>query len=82
MKHDEFSKLPFKEQCILLRDYALPVAEREDHIHKYYLFQLHSFYIEIKVSMADNVLEELVSFADTKYIDKYLEPIDIVQLIT
>ena len=82
MKHDAFSKLHLKEQSTLLRDHGLLVADREDRKYKYYLFQLYSFYIELKVSSPDNIPEELISFADTKFIDPYLETINIEQLIT
>lgn len=81
MTHQIFAQLQFKNQCMLLRDLAVLVADRNDHIFNYYLFQLDSFYIEIRVTRAGNILEELVSFSDVKFIERYLDPINIYQLI-
>ena len=81
MTHVQFLKLPFNEQCILLKNLAVPVAECRDAIHKYYLFQLDAFYIEIIATVNEDVIEELVSFSDTVLLGKYLDRIDIFSML-
>ena len=81
MTHVQFLKLPFKEQCVLLKSLAVPIAESHDTLHKYYLFQLDAFYIEVIASINEDVIEELVSFSDTALLGKYLDMIDIFSML-
>ena len=77
MTHEQFAKLPFTQQCLLIKHLAAEVGKRQDTVHRYFLYQLDSFYIEIKLGLYDDKIEELISFSENKNLSNYLEKIDI-----
>ncbi|MEO7523159.1 MAG: hypothetical protein ABIT58_03655 [Ferruginibacter sp.] len=77
MTHRQFSQVSFKEQCMIIEDVAVLIAERSEDQLRYYLFQLDSFYIEITVQLKCEVVESLESFENQERLKKYLMEIDI-----
>ncbi|MFT3910872.1 MAG: hypothetical protein QM737_15750 [Ferruginibacter sp.] len=77
MTREQFLMIPFKEQCLVIEDFAVLVAERADVKFRYYLFQLDSFYIEISIQLHNEIIEGIYPFSSMELLDKYLLQIDI-----
>ncbi|HMK05517.1 MAG TPA: hypothetical protein VK489_15055 [Ferruginibacter sp.] len=75
----EFRSLSKDEQYILLWEKAMLIADRENHEYKYILYQLDSFYIELRLSKHD-FTELLVTFSRDRRLNPYLENIDLRSL--
>lgn len=79
MTLEQFRKLEEMEQIELL--WPLPViGHRMENGYQVLLFQLDSFYVELYHHMLRDSLEKLRAFADTQYLDIYLEKINIAEL--
>jgi len=76
MTLQEFRSLNKDEQYILLWERAALVADRENYEYKYILYQLDSFYIELRLSK-HNFTEMLVSFSRDRRLQPYLENINL-----
>jgi hypothetical protein len=75
----EFRSLGKDEQYILLWEKAVLVADRENYENKYILYQLDSFYIELRLSKHD-FTEILATFSKDRRLNPYLECIDLRSL--
>ena len=77
MTHKQFSKFPFTQQCELIRNFAVEVARQADQSNGYILYQLDSFYIEIRTDLYFDRIEEISFFEQGKKLNSYIEFIDI-----
>jgi hypothetical protein len=75
----EFRSLDKNDQYIVLWDKAVLIADRENEEHKYILYQLDSFYIELQLSKND-FNEVLRTFSRDRRLKPYLEAIDLGSL--
>jgi len=76
MTLQEFRSLNKEDQYILLWEKAVLVADRENDEYKYILYQLDSFYIELRLSK-HNFTEILATFSRERRLQPYLESIDL-----
>lgn len=81
MTHHEFIQLCPGEQYQLMALQGIQVAQREDGINKYYLYQLDSFYVEGKFHCKPHRLAGIRSFSSTMNLDTYLDKVDISSLL-
>ena len=70
-------KMSYRDQCLVIEDMAVLIAERVDNKMRYYLFQLDSFYIEISVQLHNEIIENVYSFTNLELLNRYLTQIDI-----
>ena len=72
----QFYEYDQEEQEALLKQ-ATFLAERKDRHYRYELFQLYSFYLEVKYSMFYNIKKDFFAFEDTEMLKPYLAEISI-----
>ena len=80
MTVSEFIQLTTARQLEVLSENAAVVGKRCDMQGRYFLFQLDSFYIELKANLYDDSVIRMICFTDTSGLNKYLESIDISSL--
>jgi len=84
MKLSEFEKLTGFEKVKALSDYGVFLSEPRIGADRVYLYAINYFYIEIFHQLSD-INNRGVSvyrvFDDVKYLDAYLERVDITPLI-
>lgn len=73
----QFNLLPEHEQYTTLWDPRVFIADRILPDYKYLLYQLDSFYAEIKYDHKGNKIESLRTFVNTSQLESYLEAISI-----
>ncbi|MDN3654117.1 hypothetical protein QWZ08_00680 [Ferruginibacter paludis] len=56
----------------VLKKYGVEVAERKMDGFHIVLYQLFSFYVELYYHAETDILERLMCFSDTAYLDPYL----------
>ena len=79
MTLQEFRSIDKDDQYITVWERAVLVADRENEEFKYILYQLDSFYIELRLSK-HSFLEVLTSFSRDRRLTPYLENIDLGEL--
>lgn len=76
MTHYNFNICDELEQLEVIWKHGVLVAEREDEINRYKLYQIDSFYVEVEWQKEYNVRRGFYSFASTNaeklrtYLDK------------
>lgn len=75
----EYNALDELEQLEAIWEHGVLVAEREDEINHYKLYQIDAFYVEEELHKEYNVRRALRSFASTNaaMLQPYLDKIDI-----
>lgn len=75
----QFKTLDEMEQLEAIWDHGVPIAEREDEIHRYKLYQINIFYVEEVWHKEHNVRRAFNSFASTyaAVLQPYLDKIDV-----
>jgi hypothetical protein len=68
----QFNSLDEMEQAETLWDKGVHIAEREDDIHKFILYQIDSFYVEVWHHKEYNVIRKLRTFSSASQLDPYL----------
>lgn len=81
MTFKEFINLDSDYRGIICWSRGRKVAERYDGNHYYMLYQLDSFYIEIRVSQHYEVILDYCAFESTDELNAYLSLIDISELV-
>jgi len=72
----QFRLLDIEDQYITLWEKAVEVAKRENERFAFVLYQLGSFYIELKFSL-DGSREEMRIFSKERRLQPYLDEIDL-----
>ena len=75
----QFYEYDHEEQVVILKQ-ATFLAERKDRHFRYQLFQLDSFYIEVRYSLFYNINKELFAFHNIDFLQPYLVQIDIPKI--
>lgn len=76
----QFNSLSEMEQIEAI--WTVPaIAERKENGYKIFLFQLHSFYVELYHHMERDATERIRSFANEEYLMPYLVKINIDHLL-
>jgi hypothetical protein len=75
----QFNRLDELEQLEAAWEHGALVAEREDEVNRYKLYQIGAFYVEVEWHKAYNVRRAFYSFASTnaEKMKPYLDKIDI-----
>jgi hypothetical protein len=81
MNEKEFTKLTDDQKYEVLLTEAIRIAERSFGLYKYYLYQLHSFYVESRYHTMQLDIHGLRAFSSTKTLEPYLKQIDIRGLL-
>jgi hypothetical protein len=78
----QYNRLDELEQLETLWDNGVVVAEREDEVNRYKLYQIDSFYVEEEFHKEYNVRRAFYSFASTKAekLKAYLDKIDVSKI--
>jgi hypothetical protein len=74
-----FNTLDELEQLEAIWEYGALVAEREDDINRYKLYQIDAFYVEVEWHKEYNVRRAFYSFASTnaERLQPYLDKLDL-----
>lgn len=75
-----FNTLDEIDQLNLVFNFGVDIAQRTSEGQPITLYQLFSFYVEVSHS-EDKVYYEIRSFDETKYLDIYIEEIDLVAML-
>ena len=81
MTYEQFLKLPYTQQYLLIKNLAVEVAKRADDYNGFILYQLDSFYIEIRTDRYFDKIEDISFFEQSKRLNSYIGSIDISQII-
>jgi hypothetical protein len=75
----QFNRLGELEQLEAVWEHGVFVAEREDEVRRYKVFQIDSFYVEVERHKEYNVRRGFYSFTSTnaEKMKPYLDKIDI-----
>lgn len=65
------------DQADTLWEHGVHITDREDEEHKFILYQIEGFYVEVWYHKESNEIRKLRSFASTKQLDPYLSKIKI-----
>ena len=80
MDHSTFVNLRREQRTKVIEAHAIEVAERNFAGEVYLLYQLDSFYIEVKY-ISEDIIMVIRSFSGTLQLNPYLENIDIKWLL-
>lgn len=81
MTFNQFKAMGEMEQIEAVWSKSILVAERKGKTGDYVLYQIDSFYVEIKYLKGTHIIRRFKSFHDTDLLDPYLELIDISKLL-
>ena len=78
---DEFKNLDKLEQAEALYKFGAEIAERNSGKNKFVLYQLGSFYADVKFNPATDIILEIVPFNSEEMPEPYLAQIDVSEII-
>jgi hypothetical protein len=81
MKYREFNTLTDLDRADAAWTKGVLLAERREAFHKMMLYQLDDFYIEVTYHTHFNVVLKVQSFKDPRFLEPYLQAIDISQFL-
>jgi hypothetical protein len=80
MTFNQFKSLsPYKQYELLVKK-GVMVADRISTAYKFLLYQIDSFYVEVKSNLFESRVESIKCFFDTKDLDPYLRDISLPDL--
>lgn len=75
---DKFNQLTTLQQATIIWQNGIPVGEIQDNWYAYALYQFFDFYIEVKFSKKNFVLQQMCAFSSScSHLDLYINDIDI-----
>jgi hypothetical protein len=77
----QFIAMDEMEQIETVWNQSVLVAERKGKTGDYFLYQIDSFYVEIKYLKGTRIIRRFKSFHDTELLAPYLELIDTSKLL-
>ena len=77
----QFKSLTPYKQFEVLANKGVIVANRITTTFKFLLYQIDSFYVEVKSNLFESKIEGVKCFFDTEELDPYLENITLADLI-
>ena len=81
MKYREFNTLTDLDRADAAWSKGVLLAERSETFHKMMLYQMDDFYIEVTCHTHFNVVLKVHSFKDPRFVEPYLQAIDISHLL-
>lgn len=77
---DDFKILPFDKKCDFVTIFADYISCREKEDHKFYLYYLNGFFVEVNYSPSKGEVFEICAFKNVELAQSYLEQINISDL--
>lgn len=77
----QFKSLSPYKQFEALANKGVMVANRITTVYKFLLYQIDSFYVEVKSNLFESKIEGIKCFFDTQELDPYLEDIALPDLL-
>lgn len=81
MTHNEYERLDEFGQVEVLFNQGIHIADRADDKYCMILFQIDDFYVELYYHLERDTLKKLRSFKHTRFIEPYLDQIDLSELL-
>lgn len=78
---DKFNKLSLDEKAWYIWNGATLLHVREDKTHRYNLFYMNNYYIELLYSIDDNEIDKIRAFFSDSFLTPYLQTINIEDLM-
>jgi hypothetical protein len=75
----KFHHLDETEQFEAVWDHGVLLGDHREDPFRYILYQIDSFYVELRYHQEHNILTDLRAFADTEELEPYLEQIKLHQ---
>lgn len=82
MKYSEFNTLTDLDRADAAWTKGVLLAERHNKFHKMMLYQIDDFYIEVTHHTHFNVVLDVHSFKDARFLEPYLRFIDISHILS
>jgi hypothetical protein len=76
----QFKSLSPYKQFEILAQKGVMIGDRISIAYKFILYQLDSFYVEVKSNLFDKKIEAIKCFFDTKNLEPYLDDISLPEL--
>ena len=76
----DYNRLSDTEQYDVLWQSGVHIGERDDEAFRYVLYQMFSFYVELKYDQRLNEICGKTTFCTDRLLEPYLNKIDISQL--
>ena len=76
----QFKALSAYKQYQYLRKRGVMIAQRITTAYKFLLYQIDSFYVELKYNLIETKIEVIKCFSDTKDLDPYLGDIALPEV--
>ena len=76
----EFKEMSEMDQIETVWNKSILIAKRKEKTADYFLYQIDSFYVEIKYLKGTRIIRRFISFHTTELLAPYLELIDISEL--
>jgi len=73
----QFNLMEKDDQANTLWELGVHIAEREEEVYKFILYQIEGFYVEVWYHKECNEIRKLRSFASVNQLDPYLSKIKI-----
>ena len=80
MTLNQFKGLDEETQIRTLWQKGVHVATNDNALYQYLLYQLDGFYVEVSYHISMETFHSFWSFSDTRYLDPYLQQINIEPL--
>ena len=77
----QFKSLSEYKRFVILNQKGVIIANRISTAYKFILYQIDSFYVELKCNLFETKLEDMKCFFDTKYLEPYLGDIGLPDLL-
>jgi len=77
----QFKSLSPYRQFEILTQKGVKIADRITTAYKFLLYQIDSFYVEVKSNLFESKIEAIKCFFDTKELDPYIEDITLTDLL-
>lgn len=74
---NDFNTLPFDKKCDFITVFADYLANRADDGHKYYLYHLNGYYIEVIYIPNHKKVAQIKAFTSARLLEPYLSVIKI-----
>jgi len=76
----QFKALSAYKQYQYLKKRGVMIAQRITTAYKFLLYQIDSFYVELKYNLLETKIEVIKCFSDTKDLDPYLDDISLPEV--
>jgi hypothetical protein len=74
---NDFNTLPFDKKCDFITVFADYLANRAEDGHKYYLYYMNGYYIEVIYIASHKKVAQIKAFASPEMVEPYLSEINI-----